>query len=69
MDIEDIKKINLNAGDILLVRLPPEEFGYQQEYADVFRKIFPGTKIIITRCDVKVDVFNKSHFDKELFEI
>ena len=71
MEIEDIKKINLNEGDVLIIRLPPSEGKFHKHYANVFKSIFPAHNIIVTRSDVEIDIVSesKTHFSEDLFEI
>ncbi len=58
--IEDVKRLDVQPGDVLLVTVPPVAAAQQaDQIRAVFAEALPGVKIIVRSSDVDVEVVSE----------
>lgn len=57
IEIEDVKRLHLNPGDVLVVKLP--RGGNYATAHDQLQELFPGNKVLIVHPDVEFEVLDQ----------
>jgi hypothetical protein len=59
IEIEDVKRLHLNPGDVLVVKLSQSaDLGYVR---DILKRIFPDNEVLLADQDVELTVVEKEN--------
>jgi hypothetical protein len=59
IEIEDVKRLHLNPGDVLVVKLSQSaDHGYAR---DILKRIFPDNEVLLADQDVELTVVEKEN--------